>query len=136
VLDNGGGVVHHVVWDQALSDRARRHLAVLGLDHAVEFHVAEAVETLGHTPGPFDLIFNDIQKADYPASLPVIVEKLRGGGVMVVDNMLWHGKVVDPADQTADTRGVHELTRLVRDDPRWISSIVPIRDGVLVAQRL
>ena len=136
VADNGGGVVHHVVWDQALSDRARRHLAALGLDHVVEFHVAEAVETLKNAPGPFDLIFNDIQKADYPASLPVIVEKLRPGGVLVVDNMLWHGRVVDPGDQTADTKGVHELTRLVGADRRWISSIVPIRDGVLVAYRV
>jgi len=136
VVENGGGTVHHVVWDQSLSDQARKHLAVLGLDHVVEFHVAEAVETLRQTAGPFDLIFNDIQKADYPASLPVIVSKLAPRGVMLVDNMLWHGRVVDPSDTRADTVGVHELTRLVRDDPRWIGTIVPIRDGVLLAQRV
>ena len=136
VVENGGGTVHHVVWDQALSDRARKHLAALELDHVVEFHVAEAVETLKQAAGPFDLIFNDIQKADYPASLPVIAAKLAPRGVMLVDNMLWHGRVVDPNDTRADTIGVHELTRLVREDPRWIETIVPIRDGVLLAQRV
>ena len=87
-------------------------------------------------PGPFDLIFNDIDKADYPASLPVIMPQLRRGGLLLVDNLLWSGRVLDSTDQAADTRGVRELTRLVTTDPGWIASIVPIRDGILVAQRV
>src|SRR5204863_9706542 len=65
VKENGGGVVHHVVWDDELSQQARRHLAALDLDDVVEFHVGEAVETLRNTPGTFDVIFNDIDKAGY-----------------------------------------------------------------------
>ena len=134
VRENGGGVVHHVVWDETLSQRARGHLDALGLLDVVQFHVAEAVETLRAEPGPFDLIFNDIQKADYPGSLVVIRQKLRPGGLLLVDNMLWHGRVLDRNDASADTRGVREMTRMIREDPRWISSIVPIRDGLLIAQ--
>ncbi|HEX9579747.1 MAG TPA: class I SAM-dependent methyltransferase [Gemmatimonadales bacterium] len=135
VEENGGGVVHHVVWDAGLSARARKHLKVLKLDHLVEFHVGEAVGVLRQAVGPFDLIFNDIDKAGYPASLPVIKLQLRRGGLLLVDNLLWQGRILDAADQTPDTTGVRELTRLVTTDPEWIASIVPIRDGILVAQR-
>src|SRR5690349_12039836 len=60
VRENGGGEVHHVVWDEDLSRRARTHLDRLGYTDLVRYHVAEAVETLRQTDGPFDLIFNDI----------------------------------------------------------------------------
>jgi predicted O-methyltransferase YrrM len=132
VKENGGGEVHHVVWDQDLSDKARGHLAALGLDDVVNYHVAEAVATLKDTAGPFDLIFNDITKKDYPSALPVIDAKLKRGGVLLVDNMLWSRRVLDDVDQTPDAQGVRELTRLLRQPP-WITSIVPIRDGILVA---
>ena len=72
VQENGGGVVHHVVRDAKLSARARKHLAALGLDHLVEFHIGEAVVALRAATGPFDLIFNDIDKTGYPASFPVV----------------------------------------------------------------
>src|SRR5215510_12695013 len=57
VKENGGGEVHHVVWDEDLSKKARGHLAALGLDDVVRYHVGEAIATLKETPGPFDLIF-------------------------------------------------------------------------------
>lgn len=136
VEENGGGVVHHVVWDEELSARARGHLAALGLDHLVRYHVGEAVAALRDAAGPFDVIFNDIDKAGYPASLPVIHERLRPGGLLLVDNLLWSGRPLDPSDQTPDTRGVRELTRLVMGSPDWRASIVPIRDGILVAHRV
>ena len=130
----GAGVVHHVVWDEALSTRARGHLAALGLAHVVQYHVAEAVAELRKTDGPFDLIFNDIEKKGYPASLPAIEEKLRPGGVLIVDNMLWSGRVLDANDRTVETEGIRTLTRALTG-PGWITSIIPIRDGLLVAVR-
>jgi predicted O-methyltransferase YrrM len=133
VRENGGGVVHHVVWDEDLSARAKRHLSALGLGDLVTFHVGEAVETLRHTDGPFDLIFNDIEKQDYPASLPVIDSRLRPGGLLIVDNMLWHGRVLDAGDQQKTTAGVRELTRLLATNPAWVTSLAPIRDGLMVA---
>jgi len=135
VKENGGGTVYHVVWDEALSRRARTHLRTLGFDGVVEYHVGEAVQTLRQTAGTFDLIFNDIDKEGYPASLPVVTEKLRPGGVLIVDNMFWHGQIFDAKDQTEETEGVRRLTTLITSDPGWISSIVPLRDGLLVAHR-
>ncbi len=136
VKENGGGTVDHVVWDEELSRRARRHLSALGFDGIVRFQVGEAVQTLRQTEGTFDLIFNDIDKEGYPASLSVIGEKLRPGGVLIVDNMFWRGRILDPKDRSASTEGVRRLTQLVTEDPTWISSIVPLRDGLLVAHRI
>lgn len=135
VRENGGGIVFHVVWDEELSRRARDHLAALGLADLVEFRVGEAVQTLRETPGPFDLIFNDIDKRGYPASVEVIAEKLRPGGVLIVDNLLYHGTIFDPDDHSPDVEGVREITRRLTTSPSWIASIVPIRDGLLVAEK-
>ena len=134
VMENGGGKVHHVVWDEELSRRARQHLERLGYSNLMEYHVAEAIETLEHLPGPVDLIFNDIDKQCYPESLPMIREKLRPGGVLIVDNLLWGGHIFDH-DDDPDTAGVRELTRLLTTDPNWISTLIPIRDGMLIAFR-
>jgi predicted O-methyltransferase YrrM len=128
-----GGTVHHVVWDAKLSAMAKAHLARMGLDGFIEYHVAEAVETLKGMPGGLDLIFNDINKEDYPASLPVIKEKLRSGGVLLTDNILWYGRVFDANDHSISTQGVRDFTRLISEDPDWIVSVLPVRDGVMLA---
>ena len=135
VKENGGGEVHHVVWDEELSQRARKHLAALRLDDVVRFTVGEAVQALRGVDGPFDIIFNDIDKRGYPDSLPVIESKLRSGGLLITDNLLWDGRIFDRKDRSADTQGVRKLTRLVFNSSVWTASIVPIRDGVLVARK-
>jgi predicted O-methyltransferase YrrM len=135
VRENGGGEVHHVVWDKDLSARARKHLDALGFSDLVRYHEAEAVATLRATEGPFDLIFNDINKRDYPASIDVITPKLRRGGVLIIDNLLWSGRILDSSDTSEDTEGVRAVTRRIMESDEWIASIVPVRDGVLVAYR-
>jgi predicted O-methyltransferase YrrM len=135
VKENGGGIVHHTVWDEKLSNMARRHLVRLGSDGLVQFHVAEAVESLQKTDGPFDIIFNDIDKQAYPASLPVVKEKLRSGGILIIDNMLWHGRIFDKTDKSDTTQGVLEFTRQITTDKDWIVSLSPMRDGMIVAYK-
>jgi len=135
VSENGGGAVHHVVWDEQLSQQARAHLAALGAGDIVTYHVGEAIAALQSESGPFDLIFNDIDKHGYPDSLPVIEAKLRPGGLLIVDNMLWSGRIFDRQDTSPDTAGVRELTRLLTTSSRWVTSVIPIRDGVVVATK-
>ncbi|MDP1715045.1 MAG: O-methyltransferase [Anaerolineales bacterium] len=131
--DNGGGVVHHTVWDEELSKSASRHLSALGFESLVRFHNDEAVETLRQTDGPFDIIFNDIDKQAYPASLPVIKGKLRNGGLLIIDNMLWSGRIFDKKDVSPATEGVREFTKQITTDTGWIVSLAPMRDGMIVA---
>ena len=135
VRENGGGVVHHVVWDEDLSRRARVHLARLGMDDVVQYHVQEAIGALRAHEGGLDIVFDDIEKQAYPASLPVIEEKLRPGGLLIVDNMLWRGRIFDPDNRTPQTEGIREMTRRLTQSDRWISSLVPLRDGMIVALR-
>src|SRR5213595_499614 len=123
VKENGGGTVHHVVWDDVLSRQARVNRAALGLADVVRFHVGEAVATRRRAHGPFDVLFH------------VIVTKLRPGGLLLVHNMLWSGRIFERRDTSPATRGVRELTRRIQTDPRWIASVIPVRDGLLVAQR-
>jgi predicted O-methyltransferase YrrM len=131
----GTGVVHHVVWHEDLSQMARKHLSALGFDGLIQYRMGEAAQALRETDGPFDIIFNDIDKKGYPASLPSIAEKLRPGGVLIIDNMLWHGAIFDENDQNEDTIGVREVTRLLTTSPEWISTLVPIRDGLIIAYK-
>lgn len=137
VHEHGGGVVHHVVWDAELSRQARGHLTALGYDGLIRYRVGEAVQALREADdGPYDLIFLDIDKRGYPDALPVIAATLRPGGVLIVDNLLWHGEIFDAANNTPDTRGVRELTRLLTNDPGWITTLAPIRDGLMIAYRV
>jgi predicted O-methyltransferase YrrM len=135
VKENGGGVVHHTVWDDDLSQRARGHLSALGSVDVVEFHIAEAVETLRKTDGPFDIIFNDIDKEGYPDSLPIIKEKLRHGGLLIIDNMIWHGQILEPNNHESSTDAIRRFTRDITTDLDWIVSLIPARDGMIVAYK-
>jgi caffeoyl-CoA O-methyltransferase len=135
VRENGGGVVYHTVWDQDLSDKARAHLTALGYDDIVRYQVREALEALREADGPFDLIFNDIDKDAYPKSLETIEAKLRPGGVLITDNVLWSGRIFDDQDRSADTEGIREFNRMITTSRNWISSLIPIRDGLMLSVR-
>ncbi len=133
VREAGGGEVYHTVWDERLSARARANVAEAGYEDLVRFHVGEAVAALRETPGPFDVIFNDIDKHGYPESLPVVKEKLRPGGILLIDNMLWQGRIFNPADRDASTEGVRRFTADLWADGDFARQLVPIRDGVILA---
>jgi caffeoyl-CoA O-methyltransferase len=136
VRENGGGEVHHTVWDDGLHRRAKENVAEAGYADLVRFHLGEAVETLRQTGGPFDILFNDIDKDGYPASLPAMKEKLRVGGLILIDNMLWHGRIFDPADTDSTTEGVREFTRRLQEDRDFVFQLVPVRDGIIAALRV
>lgn len=135
VKENGGGKVFHVVWDEKLSAKARIHLNKLGYDDIVTYRVSEAVQALKETEGPFDIIFNDIDKEGYPDSLPAIKEKLRSGGVLIIDNMLWDGRIFGKQDKHESTIAICEFTEQITNDPDWIVTLVPIRDGMIIGYK-
>jgi caffeoyl-CoA O-methyltransferase len=132
---DGCGVVHHVVWDEKLSKLATSHLSRLGFEGLIQYHVAEAAATLRQTEGLFDLIFNDIDKEGYPESLPLIKSKLRSGGVLIIDNMLWHGRIFDAGNRQKSTQAILDFTKTITTDKDWIVSLAPVRDGMIVAYK-
>lgn len=140
VRENGGGEVHHVVWDQELSRMAKEHLENLdfGLESAVKihYHAREAIETLKETPGTFDLIFNDIDKTGYPDTVELVEERLRPGGVFITDNVLWSGRVLEGhGDDSEETQAIQRFTKMITESDKWDATIIPIRDGLMVARK-
>ena len=140
---NGGGVVHHVVWDEKLSAMAMEHLAALGFPEAgsgsdteIAYTVGEAVAALRATDGPFDLVFNDVDKEAYPDTIAVVAEKLRPGGLFVTDNVVWSGKTWDASVQDERTEAIRRFVGQMTRDPGWETTVLPIRDGLLVARKV
>jgi predicted O-methyltransferase YrrM len=86
--------------------------------------------------GPFDVIFIDIDKEQYPDAWELARKRVRKGGLILTDNTLWHGKVLDASAKDEATRGVREYTRLAMEDGSFLTTIIPLRDGVAVSLRL
>jgi caffeoyl-CoA O-methyltransferase len=114
---------------------ARGYLGRLGLLDRVEVGVGEAVGLLEAAPGPFDVIFIDIDKEGYPAALEAAAPRVRPGGYLLADNVLWSGRVVDGSVRDKATKGIREFNRRLFARPDFSSVIVPLRDGVAIARK-
>jgi predicted O-methyltransferase YrrM len=129
-----GGRVFLTERSEANLERARDFLGRAGLEDRVVIIADDALAALDRHDGPFDIIFNDIDKESYPEVIDRAAARLRPGGLFVSDNMLWFGKVLE-SDPDAATRGVLELTRRLYGDPRFDTILIPIRDGVTVSRK-
>jgi predicted O-methyltransferase YrrM len=114
---------------------ARENLGRAGLLDRADVRQGDALDLLAAETGPFDIIFCDIDKRDYPRVHPLLAARLRRGGLFICDNMLWKGRVAGSEDDP-DTRGVRELTRLLYADPDLHTTLLPLRDGVTVSLRI
>lgn len=116
-------------------ERAISYFKRLGIDHRIEFQVGMAQDILKRYDGPFDIIFNDVDKEQYPDTLELALPRLRTGGLFITDNALWDGKVIEP-DGDIYTIGVKKFNQLSfgRDD--IVTMIVPLRDGLSVSVKL
>lgn len=110
---------------------ARQFWDEAGVGHKVRLHIGPGAETLARLPqGAYDFAFIDADKAGYPAYFELCLRLLRPGGVACFDNTLWSGKVAEPAEQDEDTQAIRELNRIAATDPRVLSCLVPIGDGL------
>ena len=101
-----------------------------GITSQLHFHQGDALETLNDIQGPFDIIFNDVDKHQYPQAFNKAGSLLARGGLFISDNVLWHGQVVEQKDPDENTRGILEHNRLIFESPEFDSSIIPVRDGI------
>ena len=105
-----------------------------GVEKRIEIKVGDALELLSEQNlEPFDIIFNDVDKEDYPKVFRLAVPRIRRGGLFVTDNVLWSGRVVDPETRTDSTRAILEFNRLLYSSKELFPTILPLRDGVAVA---
>jgi len=127
-----GGQLVTVEWTPETADIARKNFAKTGVAKRVRIEVGSALEVVPRLEGPFDFIFNDIDKQHYVAVLPLCISKLRPGGLLVTDNVLWSGTVAKRR-RSREAEVIHEYNRKLAADPRMIVAVVPLRDGVSVA---
>ena len=120
---------------------ARRYWREAGVEHKVDLRLAPAIETLDALlaegkSGSFDFAFIDADKENYGGYYERALKLLRPGGAIAVDNVLWHGKVLDDSVQDADTRAIRALNEKLHRDERVIVSMLPIGDGLTLAYKL
>jgi len=130
-----GGHVVYTDGDAKNAERARGYLERMGLAERVAIKVGDAVTSLEATTGYFDVVFIDVDKDGYPAALQAAAPRVRRGGFLVADNVLWSGKVVDASVRDAATEGIRQFNRTLFSLQEFRSVIVPLRDGVAIARR-
>jgi caffeoyl-CoA O-methyltransferase len=131
----GGLVVLTDRSSEKLAD-ARAYLGRSGLGDRIRTAEGDALAVLEAEEGTFDIVFNDIDKERYPRVAAAAASRLRQGGLLVSDNMLWHGRVAEAPEDDAQTQGVLGLTRALYESGAWMTALLPVRDGVTVSVRL
>ncbi|MCJ7716627.1 MAG: O-methyltransferase [Anaerolineales bacterium] len=106
------------------------------LKEQIELINGDALEVIPSLTGSFDLVFMDAHKDDYPAYYALVIEKVRSGGYILADNVLWGGKVLDNPLPDATTRIIDQFNQMVNDDPRVENLLLPLRDGVMLIKKL
>lgn len=129
--------IHHTETDERFSAMARDYLAQAGMIHKVEFHVRDALHSLSETPPGllYDMIFCDIDKTDYPEAFLLSKKYLAPEGLFIADNILWKGLVADEKTDDESAKAVREAAKIFVNDPGYMTSILSVRDGVLVSMK-
>jgi predicted O-methyltransferase YrrM len=131
------GKVIYTDGDPEKAQRAEGYFRRAGVAKRIEVRVGNALELVKKAPGTFDLIFNDVDKHQYPDAMHAALPKLRRGGLFITDNSLWSGKAARPAPpDDVNTQGVQEFNRLVYASKKLYPVLIPLRDGVTVCQKL
>lgn len=121
--------------DESNRRQGEEFLKRAGLLNQVKYNVGDALEIIDKTSGAFDIVFMDIDKQSYPEALEKAAPRIRQGGLLIADNVLWSGKVVNDKGDPS-TEGIKEFNRRLFSSKDFAASIVPIRDGVAVAYKL
>lgn len=129
------GKVTYTDGDRKNADEARGYFERAGLANRIEIKVGDALELLSEQKHAFDIIFCDVDKEDYPRALRLAIPRLRKGGLLIADNVLWSGKVAQQKPD-ASTKAILEFNRLIYNSPELFTTILPIRDGIAVATKL
>ena len=133
-LPPGGRIISCDIDPKAV-EVARRFVDASPYAGRVELQLGPALDTIAGLEGPFDLVFIDADKPGYVGYYEAVLPKLAERGLIVVDNTLWGGKVLDPADTSEDTEAIRAFNDHVRRDPRVVCVQLTVRDGVTLVRR-
>ena len=125
------GRVVYTDGDPKAADKARRYFERAGVSQRIRLRVGDALEILSEEKEPYDIIFNDIDKNDYPRVARLALPRLKSGGLFITDNVLWSGKVSRP-NPDAETKAILEFNKLIYESKDLFTTILPLRDGISV----
>jgi caffeoyl-CoA O-methyltransferase len=131
-VDEKGQVIY-TDGDPKNAERARGYFTRAGVSSRIKIHTGDALEYLSEQKQEFDIIFNDVDKDDYPRVLRLVARRLRKGGLFITDNVLWSGRVAEKNPSDARTKAILEFNRNLYDSTEFYTTILPIRDGLAVA---
>ena len=127
------GRVIYTDGDSKNAERARGYFARAGVSKQITLHTGDALEVLSEQKQEFDIIFNDVDKDDYPRVLRLVAPRLRKGGLFITDNVLWSGRVAEKNPTDSRTKAIVEFNRKLHDSKDFYTTILPLRDGLAVA---
>jgi caffeoyl-CoA O-methyltransferase len=131
------GVLHTIDVNDELEDMVRRYISEAGLEQKIQVHLGQATEVIPTLPETWDLVFIDADKKSNGLYFDLVLDQVRPGGFLLIDNVLWSGKVVEKFRNKLDkdTEQVLDFNRKVHEDPRVENLLLPIRDGILVVRK-
>jgi caffeoyl-CoA O-methyltransferase len=127
------GRVIYTDGDSRNAERALGYFERAGVSERIRIHTGDALEFLSEEKQQFDIIFNDVDKEDYPRVLRLVAPRLRKGGLFITDNVLWSGRVAEKNSKETTTKAILEFNRLLYGSGDFYTTILPIRDGLAVA---
>ncbi|QMU27225.1 O-methyltransferase [Adhaeribacter radiodurans] len=131
------GTLHTIDVNAELEEMVRRYFAEAGLTDKIKYYLGQALTIIPTLPYTFDLVFIDADKVNNVNYFDLVIDKVRAGGFIITDNVLWSGKVANSTLNTdKDTQAVLAFNRKVHEDPRVENILLPIRDGLLIARKI
>ncbi len=133
-----GGKVHTIDHNEELEDFTRSFFREADLEDAIVYHIGEALDVLPAVEGPFDLVFLDADKENYIAYYDLVFHKVKRGGVILADNVLWSGKVFseEAAGNDPEAHALIRFNEYVHNDSRVENLMLPIRDGLSILRKI
>ena len=130
------GEIHTIDINEELHDFQRKYFDKSGFGEQIIQHTGSALDIIPSLDMSFDLVFIDADKPNYSNYFHLIIDKLNPGGIILSDNVLWHGKVVEPLnDKDKSTKAVLDYNTLLKTDKRVETVLLPIRDGLTVSRK-
>lgn len=121
---------------EELRDFAHKYFVKAGLQEKIEQKTGNAVELIAQLEQSFDLVFIDADKDNYPIYFDLVIDKIRPGGLLIADNVLWSGKVVEEInDEDKDTPAIIAFNQKVQNHPELQNVLIPLRDGLMMARK-
>lgn len=128
------GIIHTIDIDEELQDRVQNYFDQADQKHQICYHIGDAAEVIAKIEGQFDLVFIDADKKRNKLYYEMVIDRIPSGGLILVDNVLWKGRVLD-ANPDSQTRQILELNTFLAADQRVEKLILPIRDGLFVLRK-